>query len=214
MTRYDSSSLQAMAEESLVAFRLLFDVGVTSGELHFITGKHATFYNGSTYTPVGGLGFVGPIQEDVEGVPKDITFGICGVNTLAMVASFSLYEPLQEHMLNRPVRVYRQFLDTSNFTAVHTPEPHWSGYVAGVEIDLNAGVYEVRAVTDKRTTALIRYFNRETFRAIDSSDTFGDHIDSIPLAKSSWGGLYGDYGVREFGQILRGERQRNNNTRP
>jgi hypothetical protein len=188
VTRYQSSSLQAMAEESLVAFRLLFDVGVTSGELHFVTGKHPTYYNGSTYTPVGGLGFVGPIQEDVEGVPRDITFGVSGVNTLALVGSFSLYEPLQEHMLNRPVRVFRQFLDPSNFTAVHTPEPHWTGVIADVSVDLKGGVYEVRALSDKRRTAIVRYFNRETFRRIDSSDTFGDHIDQIPLSKSNWGG--------------------------
>ena len=107
MTRYDSSSMQAMAEESLIAFRFLMDVGVTSGTLHFVTGKHATVYNSNTYTPVGGFGYIQPIQEDGDAVPHDLVFGLCGVNTLAAMypGSFSLYEPLQEHMLNRPVKV-------------------------------------------------------------------------------------------------------------
>lgn len=193
MTRYDSSSHQAVAEESLVAFRLLVDVGVTSGELHFITGKHATYYNSNTYTPVGGLGFINPIDEDVDGLPKDVVFGICGVNTLALVGSLSLYEPLQEHMLNRPVRFFRQFLDRTDLTAVHTPEPFWTGRIADVEIDLHAGQYEIRAVNDMRKNALVRYFNRETFRNIDSSDTFGDWIDGIPLFKGDWGGRDVDF---------------------
>jgi hypothetical protein len=177
-----------MSEDSNVAYRLLFDVGVTSGELHFVTGRQHQVYNSNTYTAVGGLGFVNPIEEESDGFPRDIEFGICGVNTLAGTGSFALYEPLQEHMLGRPVRIFRQFLKPDDFTAVHTPEPRWSGTITGVNIDLNEGKYTVKASNDLRNLARIRYFNRESFRAVDSSDTFGDWIDQIPLFKGSWGG--------------------------
>jgi hypothetical protein len=99
-----------------------------------------------------------------------------------------MFEPLQEHMLNRPVRFFRQFLDPQNLTAVHTPEPFWRGRIVDVDIDLQQGVYEIRAADDRRTTAKVAYFNRETFREVDSSDTFGDWIDSVPLFKGNWGG--------------------------
>lgn len=188
MTRYDSSSLQAMAEESLVAFRFLADVGVTSGELHYISGRHATYFNGNTYTPVGAFGYIEPILEDDSDVPRDVVFGLCGVNTLSMIGSLSLFDPLQEHMLNRPVRFYRQFLDPNNLTAVHTPELFWPGRISDIDIDLKNGVFEVRASSDIRQNARMRFFNRETFRSIDSSDTFGDWIDAVPKFRGDWGG--------------------------
>jgi hypothetical protein len=62
-----------------------------------------------------------------------------------------------------------------------------------VSIDLNEGKYTVKASNDLRNLARIRYFNRESFRAIDSSDTFGDWVDQIPLFKGAWGG-----GVTDF----------------
>lgn len=188
MTRFTSSSMQALSEQSLIAYRMLADVGVTSGTIYCCTGRQYLYTLGNTYSPVGHLGDVSPIGEESDAFPRDIVMRLSGVNTIAATGSLSIYEPLRESMFNRPVSLYRSYLDTQTMTMVHTPELIWKGKIESVDVLLEDGVYEVRAVSALRKSALAAYFNRETLRAVDSSSTFADHVDRIPLFKSMWGG--------------------------
>jgi len=184
-TRFNSSSMQASANSAFIAFRTLVDIGVTSSTLYACSGKDwITPANGmvaNTYTPVGVLGTISAIQEDPDNFPRDITFQI------ASVSSSQLYEPLQENMFNRSVVVKHAYLDPVTRACVSTPETRWKGKVSEVQVYPEQGYTEIRAETILRRTAVVQYFNRETFQAIDSSDTFGLHIDQIPLFVSQWG---------------------------
>jgi hypothetical protein len=188
VTRFTSTSMEALSGQDLMAFRLLANIGVTSGSVYFCTGRQFLYFAGNTYTPVGGLGEVSAIEEESDGYPRDITMKLCGVNTFAATGSISLYEPLREDMFNRPVLFYRAFLDPQTLTMTTTPELVWRGRNESCEIKLDEGAYELRAVSALKKTAAIAYFNQESFRAVDSSDTFGAHIDQIPLFRSDWGG--------------------------
>lgn len=195
MTRFLSTSMQAQSSQSLLAYRQLVDVGVTSSYVYFCTGRQfigANSYTPNTYTPVGGLGEVEPIQEETDTFPRSLVLRLSGVNTWAN-GSMSLYAPLQETMYGRTVKVYRAFLNTTDWSLTNTPELMWKGTIERVNVMLEDGIYEVEAAQDIRRTARVQYFNRETFRAVDSSDTFGDWQDKIPLFKGSWGGMSTDF---------------------
>jgi hypothetical protein len=186
--RITSTAVQSLSADSLIAFRMLVNVDVTSGSVYFCTGRQFLYFNSNTYVPVGGLGEISAIEEESDVFPRDVTLKLCGVNTLVATGSASLYEPLREDIFNRPVSIYRSFLDPVTMQLTTTPELIWSGKTEEVNVHPEDGSYELRAISALRKTALIQYFNRETFRAIDSSDTFGDHIDRIPMYRSKWGG--------------------------
>lgn len=189
MTRFLQSSQQALSEQSLIAFRQLVKLGVTSGYVYFATGPQWVMFAGNTYVPTGGLGEISPIEEESDVFPRDVTLKLSGVNTLAATGSLSLYEPLRESMAGRTVEIRRAFLDVgSGMALTSSAELQHKGTVGGVSINLEEGTWELRSVSEWRRGAKVQYFNRETFRAVDSSDTFGDWIDQIPLYRGDWGG--------------------------
>jgi hypothetical protein len=180
-TRFNSSSMQAAANSTFIAYRTLVDVALSAGTLYACTGKDWIYALGNTYTPVGGLGTISSVMEEIDAFPRDITLQIAAIN------SASLYEPLQEQLFNKVVKIRRCFLDPITRTAVSTPELVWKGKISQVDINLENAYTEIRVETVLRRTAQVQYFNKETFQAIDSSDTFGLHIDQIPMFRSAWG---------------------------
>ena len=185
MTRFLQSSMQAAANSSHIAYRTLVDLGVTSSTLRVCNGYQFIYTNGNTYSPIGNLGGIEAIQEEADLFPRNVTL------YMSAVGSANLYEPLREDMFNRPIRVYRNFLDQGTSLPVASAELMWKGFVDAVEIHMGdaerGDYYEVRGETILRRTAKSQYFNRETFRLIDSSDTFGDHAPNIPGYIANWG---------------------------
>jgi hypothetical protein len=179
VTRFQQAAVASLADAPVIERRLLLDIGVTSGTVYACNGDRFLFTFSNTYSPVGGLGSVSAIQEEADVFPRDVTITLRGVN------SSDLYEPLREDMFNRPVTIRHAFL--TNGTLVNTPETIWRGRVNAVNVRLEDAEFDVKCVTDVRKTARVQYFNRETFTLIDSSDTFGAHIDRIPLFRSEWG---------------------------
>lgn len=185
MTRFLSTSQQALSESETLMFRQLVDVGVTSGTIHACTGYRYLFAMGNTYTPVGVLGGLEPIQEESDPFPRGLRLWLAAVN------SIQLYEPLREDMFNRPVAVYEAFLDPETFALSNTPELRWSGKVNEVEIRFNdsekGNYYEVSAETELRRTPQRAYFNKETLWLTYSGETFYDYMYLIPTQHTLWG---------------------------
>lgn len=185
MTRFLSSSQQTLSEAETLMFRQLVDVGVTSGTIYACTGYRYLFAMGNTYTPVGILGGLEPIQEESDPFPRGLRLWLAAVN------SSQLYEPLREDMFNRPVNVYEAFLDPETFALTSTPELRWAGKINEVEIRLNdpekGNFYEVSAETELRKTPQRAYFNKETLWLTYSGDTFYDYAYLIPTQKTMWG---------------------------
>lgn len=197
MTRFLSTSQQAYAERDTVAFRQLVDIGVTSSTLYACTGYRYLFAMGNTYTPVGVLGGVEPIQEESDPFPRGIKMW------LAAVDSSDLYEPLREDMFNRPVKLWEVFLDPDTFALSNTPELRWQGKINEIEIRLNDGekgnYYEVSAETELRKTPQRAYFNKETLAVTYSGDTFFNYTHLIPTQRTMWGQQatsFGNYNIQ------------------
>lgn len=185
MSRFLSSSQQALSEMEVVLHRYLVDVGVTSGTIYACSGYRYLYDGVNTYTPVGIFGGIEPIQEESDPFPRGVNLWLSAVN------SSQLYEPLREDMFNRPIKVREVFLDPETFAMANTPETRWSGKVNEVEIrfaDSERGnYYQVTGETQLRRTPLRAYFDKETLWLTYSGDTFCDYMHLIPTFKSMWG---------------------------
>lgn len=185
MSRFLSSSQQAYSEREAFALRQLVDIGVTSSTIYACSGYRFLYAMGNTYTPVGVLGGLEPIQEESDPFPRGLKLWLAAVN------SSQLYEPLREDMFNRDVRVWEAFLDPDTFALSNTPELRWKGKINEVEIRFNdserGNYYEVSAETELRRTPQKAYFNKETLWLTYSGDTFYDHMHLIPTQRTQWG---------------------------
>jgi hypothetical protein len=186
VSRFDSSSQQALSERDIFAFRQLVDVGVTSGTIYACSGYRYLYAMGNTYTPVGVLGGIEPIQEESDPFPRGLKLW------LAAVSSAQFYHVMQEDMFARGVNYYEVFLDPLTFEMSNTPELRWTGKTNEVELrfrDAERGPHtEIIAETELRRIPKRIYFNQETLWQTYSGDSFYKFQHAIPLSKSTWGG--------------------------
>lgn len=185
MSRFSYTAQQSLAARDVIAFRQLVDVGITSGTVYACSGYRYLFALGNTYSPVGMLGGIEPIQEESDPFPRGLKMWLAAVN------SSEMYEPLRSDMFNRPVKVWETFLDPDTFALVNTPELAWAGSVDEVEIRFNdperGSYYEVGSETELRRTPKRAYFNHESQVLAFSGDLFFDWTPLIPTYTSMWG---------------------------
>lgn len=192
MTRFTHAAAESASGATLLQYRTLVDLGVTSSTLYLVNGNRYlrpgdTNALANTYSPIGYLGGIEPIGDDADGTPRSVRLWLRAVN------SADMYEALREDMFNRPVVVRRAFLDPVSDTLVSTPEQLWSGYVNKVEArfaDRERGnFFEIEAETSLRRRAEAINFTRETLQTVlsQSGDTFFDFIHQVPLSKALWG---------------------------
>lgn len=186
MTRFVSSSMEALSQLDQIMPRVLVDVEVSFGTyVYACDGVRPLYALGNTYTPVGPFGGVDNMREDSDPYPSTLRLW------LSAVGSSSVYASGAEAMFNNDVRVYRTFLDTATEAQVSTPELLWKGKVDNAVLhimDADKGNYveiECRSTLHKRTVAT--YFNRETLWLTYSGDTFYQWLEQIPLTKTLWG---------------------------
>ena len=185
MSRFLSSSQQALSEADTFAFRTLADIGVTSSTLHVCDGYRYLYAMGNTYSPIGQFGGYEPIQEESDPFPRGVRLWMSAAN------SSQLYEPFREDMFNRPVTLYRAFLNPETLALSNTPEPMFRGQINQIDIRFNdadrGNYYEIEAANDLRRAPAVSYFNKETLWLTYSGDAFCDFMHLIPTMKSMWG---------------------------
>jgi hypothetical protein len=184
VSRFNFAAANSASQLSQLRYRTLVDIGVTSGTVYACNGAQYLFTLGNTYSPVGHLGAVDPIQEESDPFPRTVR---C---TLQAVGSVDLVEALKEDMFGRPLKVWHAFLSDS-YTPVSTPELLWNGLINKVSLNFNTadkGTYlEIEADTDLRRAPPVANYDKETMLLVSSGDTFMNWIDQIPLFKSQWG---------------------------
>src|SRR5262245_14383152 len=115
MSRFAYAAVDSAASAPQLKFRLLAEVDVTSSTLYCTTGANFIYALSNTYSPVGPLGGVEPIQEASDMFPRAIRLW------LRAVGSADLAEAMTENLFNKSVRLRRCFL-TDSMTLVATPE--------------------------------------------------------------------------------------------
>lgn len=184
MSRFNYAASNSASQLSQLRYRTLVDVGVSSGTAYACNGAQYLYTMGNTYTPVGGLGQVEPIQESSDLSAKTIR---C---TLQATNSVDLAEAMKEDMFGRPLKVWHVFINDS-LTMVSTPELAWSGLINKVTLNFGTpdkGTFlEVEADTDLRRAPPVNNYDKESMLILSSGDTFCNFVDKIPLAKAYWG---------------------------
>jgi hypothetical protein len=189
VSRYDSSSHQALSSLDLVAHRYLADVQVTSQTLHLCSGYRYLYNiaNATTYSPVtvNQLAGVDVIREDTDPFPQSLKLWITAVD------SASMYDGVNEQLFNKDVEVFDSWLDPNAFTVVHTPQSVYKGKIDEVTLYFNdkkrGTYYELSLQTELRREPPVAYFDQATLWKTYSGDTFFSRQHLIATTKAQWG---------------------------
>lgn len=203
MTRNPTAAVTSASYASQLQYRLLVTVdSLTNGQLRACTGGNFISVGANTYSPVGNMGGMDPVQEATDIFPRAIKFWFAAVNTAGIV------DVVNENIFNKPFKVYRAFL-TDSLTMVSTPSLLWVG--RGNTVSLVTGdsargnYYEVEAESRIRQSAKAQYFDQFTLQQVlgNSGDTFFDYLPEIPLFIAPWGKQ--SYGIGYGGGIIPGK---------
>lgn len=195
MSRNISAAVTSISQESTVQYRWLVEVdSLSTGMTRACAGYQFLTFNGNTYAPIGNLGGVEKIQEDVNPFPRAVRLWFAAVSTT------QIQDVLNENMFNRPVRIFRTFL-TNSFTNVATPQELFRGFINTGDMKLQdperGDFFEIEVESRLLRKSRAQYFNRETLWTFysQSGDTFFSYLHAIPLTKANWGAAgYSEYG--------------------
>lgn len=189
MSRNLNAAVTSISQLESTRFRLLCDVySLSTGTTRACLGNNYILFNGNTYSPVGNLGGIDPIQEESDVFPRAVKLWFAAVDTS------TIQDVLTENMFNKPVRIYRTFL-TDSFTCVSTPETIFVGRINTCDMKLKdperGDFFEIEVESKLARPKRALRFNSETLKVIflQTSNTLFDHVTKIPLTKANWGGM-------------------------
>lgn len=189
MSRNLSAAVTSISQLPSIRYRLLCEVySLTAGTTRACTGNNFVTFNSQTYSPVGLLGGVDPIQEESDVFPRAAKLWFAAVNTSV------IQDVLSENMFNKPCKIYRTFL-TDSYTCVATPELVFNGRVNACDMKLKdperGDYFEIEVESKLARTSRSLYFNKETLAVAyaQSGNPLFDFVTRIPFVKANWGGM-------------------------
>lgn len=188
MSRNLAAAVTSISQLENVKFRLLCEVYSGATPVYACTGVNFIVFNSTTYSPVGNLGGIDPIQEETDVFPRSAKLWFAAVNTQ------TIPDVINETMFNRPVVVLRTFL-TDSFTCVSTPEVVFKGKINKCEMKLKdperGDFFEIEVDSKLARSLKSLYFNSETLKTVynQNSNTLFDYVPNIPFVKANWGGM-------------------------
>lgn len=187
MSRDTTSSVTSANAAPAINWCIMADIGVTSSTIYACTGDKFITSGGNTYSPVGYLGGVEPVQEDADTFPRGMKMWV------ALVNSQALYEAMAEHLFNRSVSVYRAALNPSSaYAVVGTPQMFFKGRINRCEVKLGdpqrGNYFELEVESRLRREAASAYYTREMMYQTYSGDTLFDYVHLVPGYKSVFDG--------------------------
>lgn len=188
MSRDLQASVTSAAAEADLRFRMLVEVhSLSAGAVtRAVNGYSPVTFNGNTYSPVGNLGGIEPIQEESDVFARQVRLWF------AAVESSQIQSVLGESMFNCPLRVFRAFL-TQSLTLVASAELLWSGFVEEVDMKLKdpqkGNHFTISGESRMARPPAARFFNKETQQVVrgNSGDTFFNYTHAIAFVKANWG---------------------------
>jgi hypothetical protein len=196
MSRNLNVAVTSASFAEVTRFRLLVEVDSFQGGTAFAcTGNNfITYFSGTsptvlaTYSPVGNLGGLDPIQEESDAFPRACKLWFSAIN------SASIAEVLAENVFNKRVRIYRTFLSDS-YTVVSTPEMIFKGTINTCEMKLGdperGNFFELEVESRLAKQPVARYYDKATLSVVynQSSSTLFDFVHQIPFTRADWGGM-------------------------
>lgn len=189
MSRDTVSSVTSANAGTAINWAMLAQVSLSASVLYACTGNRFLFDGVNTYSPVGGLGGVDPVIEEPTLFPRSVKLWI------SAVGSANLYEPMNENLFNKTVKLYRAALDGS-LNIIGTPQLCLHGYIDGVNVTLNdsqrGNFFEIEVESRIRREAASNYYTTENhdqmLQGVYSGDTIFKYVPRIIGFTSQWGG--------------------------
>ena len=185
MSRDTVSSVTSHFAQTQFQASLLCKLALNSSTLYACTGNRFVTDGTNTYTPVGGFGGVGDIQEDANPKSRTLRVWVSALNSAA------LYEPFTEALFNKDIRLYRAAVSGSN-TCVGTPQQIYRGFVNKVDVKLGdeqrGNYYELECESRLYRESSTAYYSKEFLWRTYSGDTGLDYVPRIAGFQSNWGG--------------------------
>lgn len=128
MTRNLSAPNQAQSEASELAPILFAKLEFDGGDVLVHSGLGSISWGGDTYTGVGDLGRVSPIDEDTELARSSIAVELSGIPPSMISVA------LNEQYQGRPATICLGFLDPATMQLVDTPAVAFRGRMDAMEI--------------------------------------------------------------------------------
>jgi hypothetical protein len=191
MSRNSVGSVTSASQLSQLRYHVLCHVdSLTGGSVRACTGNRFIIAGATTYSPIGGWGGIDdPIAEDSDPFPRSVRLWFSAVNTSSLLTNV-----VNENMFNRPVKLFRCFLDDS-LTVVGTPQLLSSLRVNKVGLktsdETRGNYFEIECESRLRRNARAQYYDRATLQQVfgSSGDTFFDFMYLIQSTRAQWGEL-------------------------
>lgn len=188
MSRDLQAAVTSAAAAPDVRFRLLVEVHSLNlgGVTRAVNGYNFVTFNGNTYSPVGNLGGIEPIQEESDVFARQVRMWFAAVD------SSQVADVLGESMFNCPIKIMRAFL-THSLTLVASAETLWSGFVEEVDMKLKdpqkGNHFTISGESRMARPPAARFFNKETHQVVrgHSGDLFFNYLPTIAFHKANWG---------------------------
>lgn len=182
----NTAAVESASQFPVLRYRVLVDVMSCSAPIHVCTGGNFIYTGANTYSPIGGLGSMDPVQEDSDVFARAVRL------QLAAVFTSQIADLTSENLFNKPVNIWRCFLN-EGLTIVDTPSLLFKGRINTANLYLDdpqkGNYYEIEVESRLKRNPRALYFDRQTlWNAMQQSgDTFFDQLTNIPNYIGEWG---------------------------
>lgn len=174
---------QTLADSLTPVFFAFFDF--QSGAVRVWSGLGSKVWDGNTYTGLGHLGTVSPIEESADVKANGVAFQLSGVPS-SLIATV-----LGDNYQGRTVKLWLGALDSAS-AIIADPYQVFAGRMDNVEIDEGPETAVIRVFAESRLVDLQRSRERRYTHEDQQIDFAGDlGLKYMPTAQSTpfmWGG--------------------------
>jgi hypothetical protein len=183
MTRGLSGTFTTAADRPVVRPIMFFQLVFDSGTVRIHNGVGTFTWGGFTWTGMGALGDVGPLEEGLDLSPFALRITLNGLDpTLVGLA-------LNESIFDRALTIYLGLLDASG-QLIEDPHVRWEGMMDHINVTLgNENALELQCEDDLRffDRANGSLFTDEHQQSRYPGDKFFEYLDQLVDAQIIWG---------------------------
>jgi len=163
--------------------------GFSGGDIRATTASADLEWAGETWEALGGAIRIGAVTEDPDQETQGQSITLSGVDQILV------QKLLTEHVIGRPLVIWRAHMDTTTGQIVDAPMLSFEGemledFQLVTDVTENVSTIQTRAVSRVGRSAVrpILRMNPESHGHIHSGDLFYDHVASLATKQGRWAG--------------------------
>jgi len=184
MSRNMAAANVTASQSGLVFPLMLIKLELDSGTLYLTDSVGTVLFDGQTWTGLGGLLDMGPMEESDDRSAYRVWIRLNGTNPDLLAEAYA------EPVYRRAVSVYLGFTD-ENGDLVEDPDIRWSGYGDTWEVDIGGELESItlfaedERIRDTRPSGLL--WTDEDQQKLYPGDTGFEFLAQIIDARITWG---------------------------